>query len=151
MPDLNHVTLIGRLTRDAETPTGNGPTRISIAVNRRVKHGDQWSDEASFFEVTYWHKTILPYLTKGKQIAVEGELVQDRWTDGEGAKRSAVKINAINIQLLGGGQGEAQQGQSAGRYGNGKANATSARSSTATANQEAFGDDSFSDEEQIPF
>lgn len=149
MADLNHVTIIGRLTRDAEAPTGNGPARISIAVNRRVKHGDQWTEEASFFEVTYWHKTILPYLTKGKQIAVEGELVQDRWTDAEGAKRSAVKINAQNIQLLGGGQGEPQQGQGAARHGNAQGDAPQGRSGTATGNSESFADDTFADD--IPF
>lgn len=46
MKDLNIVTLVGRLTRDAEAPAGNGLTRLSIAVNRTRKDGDQFGDEA---------------------------------------------------------------------------------------------------------
>ena len=83
MRDLNVVTLIGRLTRDAEAPQGNGPVRLSIAVNRTRKDGDQYVDEASFVDIEYWHKSLVPYLVKGKQIAVLGELRQERWTDRE--------------------------------------------------------------------
>lgn len=73
MRDLNRVILIGRLTRDAEAPAGNGPTRLSIAVNRSRKDGDQYVDEASFIDLEYWHKSLTPYLTKGKQIAALGQ------------------------------------------------------------------------------
>lgn len=108
MTDLNHVIMIGRLTRDAETPTERGPVHLALAVNRRVKRGDEYVDEASFFDCEYWHRSIVPYLTKGKQIAVTGELRQERWNDREsGAVRSKIVV-VINdrdgIQLLGGGQ-----------------------------------------------
>lgn len=117
MSDLNHVTLIGRLTRDAETKyTGGGMAiaSMSIAVNRRVKKGDQWTEEASFFDVALFGKTaeaLNKYLTKGKQIAVEGELKQDRWTTADGQNRSKVVINANSIQLL--GVGDRQESQQA--------------------------------------
>lgn len=115
MNDLNIVALVGRLTRDAEAPAGNGPVRLSIAVNRSVKRGEEWAEEASFFELEYWHKSILPYLVKGKQIAVQGELKQDRWTDAStGQPRSKIVIHIPardGIKLLGGGgQGETGQG-----------------------------------------
>ena len=83
--DLNHVTLIGRLTRDAElkyTSAGFAISNFSIAVNRRRKNGDQWMEEASFFEINLYGKSaesLKQYLVKGKQVAVDGELRQDRW------------------------------------------------------------------------
>ena len=105
--DLNHIDLIGRLTRDATltyTAGGTAVCKFSIAVNRRVKKGEQWTEEASFFDVTAWGKTgecIAKYLLKGKQVAVYGELQQDRWQQ-DGQPRSKVYVNAQGIQLLGG-------------------------------------------------
>jgi single-strand DNA-binding protein len=110
MADVNHVTLIGRLTRDAElkyTAAGFAISNFSIAVNRRRKNGDQWVEEANYFDINLFGKaaeSLKPYLVKGKQIAVEGELKQDRW-EQDGQARSKVVITAGNVQLLGGGQG----------------------------------------------
>ena len=108
MTDINRVTLIGRLTRDAELkylPSGAAVTKMSIAVNRKKKTGDQWTDKASFFDVSLWGKvgeSLSQYLVKGKQVAIDGELVQDRW-EQDGQKRSRVSVSARTIQLLGGG------------------------------------------------
>lgn len=110
MTDLNHVVLIGRLTRDLGTDersfgyVSNGQARanVSIAVNRSRKSGDQWIDEANYFDVTIWGKqaeALKPYLTKGKMIAVDGYLKQDRW-EKDGQKQSRVSIVANNVQLL---------------------------------------------------
>jgi single-strand DNA-binding protein len=110
MADLNHVTLIGRLTRDAElkyTASGQAVCKFSVAVNRRKKSGDQWVDEPSFFDIVLWGKqgeSLNQYLVKGKQVGVEGELRQDRW-EQDGQNRSKVEIVANNLQLLGGGGG----------------------------------------------
>ena len=112
MTDLNHVVLIGRLTQDLGSDersfgyVGNGQARanVSIAVNRSKKEGDQWVEEVNYFYVTIWGKTaenLKPYLTKGKQICVEGHLKQDRW-EKDGQKQSRVSIVADNVQLLGG-------------------------------------------------
>lgn len=112
MTDLNHVVLIGRLTQDLGSDersfgyVGNGQARanVSIAVNRSKKEGDQWVEEVNYFFVTIWGKTaenLKPYLTKGKQICVEGHLKQDRW-EKDGQKQSRVSIVADNVQLLGG-------------------------------------------------
>ena len=99
--DMNVWTGIGRLGRDAEAPQGNGPTRFSIAVNRRAKKGDEWTDEASWIDCEYWHKSILPYLVKGARIAIKGELRQERWTDkNSGQERSKLVVVAEDIQLL---------------------------------------------------
>jgi len=107
MTDLNRVVLIGRLTRDAElkyTSSGQAVCKFSIAVNRRKKNGDQWEDEANYFDIVVWGKqgeSLHPYLTKGKMVGVDGELRQDRWQQ-EGQNRSKVEVIANNIQLLGG-------------------------------------------------
>ena len=83
--DINVVVLVGRLTRDCElksTPQGTSVCRFSIAVNRRKRTGDRWEDEVSYFDVVLWGKsadTLKPYLQKGRQVSIEGELRQNRW------------------------------------------------------------------------
>jgi single-strand DNA-binding protein len=107
MMDLNHVVLIGRLTRDAEltyAAGGQAVCKFSIAVNRRRKNGEQWVDEVSFFAIVVWGgqgETLNRYLIKGKLVGIDGELRQDRW-EQDGQSRSKVEIVANNLQLLGG-------------------------------------------------
>jgi len=122
MADLNSVNLIGRLTRDAELKYTSGGTpvcKFSIAVNRKKKDGDNWVDEASFFDITLWGRqgeALNQYLVKGKQIGVKGELRQERW-EQDGQKRSRIEVVAMDIQLLGGGNnngGDQGQGYSGG-------------------------------------
>lgn len=110
MTDINHVMLIGRIVRDIDernfgyVGSGIAKLNLAIAVNRSRKEGDNWIDEVSFFDITLWGKTaegLKPYLSKGKQIAVEGFLKQDRW-EKDGQKFSKVVISATNVQLIGG-------------------------------------------------
>ena len=119
--DINQVVLVGRLTRDAElkyTNTGTAIGKFSIAVNRRKRSGDQWTDEVSYFDIVVWGKTaetLNQYLQKGKQIAVSGELRQNRW-EQDGQNRSKVEVVANTVQLLGGsGRGSDGPVQSGGR------------------------------------
>jgi single-strand DNA-binding protein len=111
MADINNVVLVGRLTRNAElkyTPGGMAISKISLAINRKYKKDDTWTDEVNFFDVTIWGKTaesLQQYLLKGKQIGVEGELRQSRW-EQDGKSRSKVEINANKVMLLGGGKSE---------------------------------------------
>lgn len=121
MSDLNNWTGIGRLTRDAEkryTAGGMAICSFAVAVNRRVKKGEQWEEQASFFDIEMFGKraeSIGRFLVKGKQVGISGELAQDRWTGGDGQNRSKVKIIADDVQLLGGnaaghsGEGRVQQ------------------------------------------
>lgn len=107
MADINKVVLIGRLTRDAEqsyTQSGYAMLKFSIAVNRRRKQGEQWVDEANFFDVTSFGRqgeAIVNYMNKGRQVAVDGQLRQDRWEAQDGTKRSKVYIDANYVQLIG--------------------------------------------------
>ncbi len=116
--DINQVVLVGRVTRDAElryTAAGTALCNFSVAINRRVKKGDQWTDEASFFDLSLWDKqaeNLNKYLVKGTQVAVQGELRQDRW-EKDGQKFSKVQVFVSNLQLLGsarGGSGETRGG-----------------------------------------
>lgn len=109
MTDINHVILIGNLTRDvgdgySVLSNGQAKASISIAVNRSKKSGDQWVDETSYFDITVWGKTaenLRPYFVKGQKIAVEGYLKQDRW-EKDGQKFSKISVVANSVQLLGG-------------------------------------------------
>ena len=116
MTDINDLVIIGRLTRNISgsdfgyTTGGTARLNLSIAVNRSEKLNGQWTDKASFFDVTVWGKTaenIKSYLYKGKQIAVDGYLDQQRWVK-DGKNFSKVVIVADSVQLLGGNE-NAQQ------------------------------------------
>ena len=117
MADVNHVVLVGRLTRNAElkyTNNGSAVSKFGLAINQRRKKDDQWVDEAHFFDIVLWGKTaesLNQYLVKGKQVGIEGQLRQNRW-EQDGQARSKVEIFATNIMLLGSGSG-ARQGQGA--------------------------------------
>ena len=105
--DINEWIGIGRLTRDAElkyTSGGMAVCKFAIALNRRIKKGDSWEDEANFVDIVLWGKSgesLNAYLVKGKQVAVKGELHQNRW-EQDGQPRSKIEIVASNVQLLGG-------------------------------------------------
>jgi single-strand DNA-binding protein len=148
MADINQVVLVGRLVRDAElryTSAGTAVSKFSLAINRRVKKGDQWMDEVSYFDITLWGKqaeSLSKYLIKGKQIGVNGELRQNRW-EQDGQKRSKIEINANNIQLLGGAPG-----------GSDGENRGNSRPSNSSQSFEQFAGASSSDvdfEDDIPF
>lgn len=107
MGDINKVFLVGRLVRDAEmkyTSGGMAISKFAIAVNRSVKKGDKWEDEASFLDCAMFGKraeSVNQYLVKGQQVAIEGQLIQQRW-EKDGQNHSKIEINVDNLQLVGG-------------------------------------------------
>jgi single-strand DNA-binding protein len=116
MSDLAVAVIVGRLTRDAElkyTNSGQSVCHFSVATGSRRKKGDQWVEEASFWDVDFWGKggeSINQYLTKGKLVAVEGSMRQDTW-EQDGQTRRKTLISANSVQLLGSkdAQGGAQE------------------------------------------
>jgi len=150
MADINRVILVGRLTRDAElkyTTSGQAVCKFSVAVNRRRKNGDQWEDEANYFDVVLWGRqgeALNQYLTKGKSVGVDGELRQDRWQQ-DGQNRSKIEIVAGNIQLLGGSTGA----------GGGNSGQPGAQNSGAQGSWQSKSGDNFSSDDEftddIPF
>ena len=103
--DLNHVTVIGRLTRDVEqkyTAGGTAVANIGLAVGGKPK--PDGTETVSFLDVVAWGKTAetcSKYLAQGKQIAVAGHLEQQRWEDKDGVKHNRVQIIAERVQFLG--------------------------------------------------
>ena len=116
MSDINCVTLTGRLTRDAElkyTQNGGAIVRFSMAVNRSKRNADgSWAEEASYFDCVYFGKgaeSVNSYLSRGRQVAVSGELRQSRW-EQDGQTRSRVEVFVNNLSLLSQGGSKSQEG-----------------------------------------
>jgi single-strand DNA-binding protein len=112
---VNKVILVGHLGRDAETkftPGGAAVTRFSVATNRRWKDKDsgEWKEETDWSNVVLWRsENLANYLTKGKQIYVEGRLQTRSYEDKDGKKVYATEVVADDVILLG-GQGGGQGG-----------------------------------------
>ena len=113
--NINSVVLVGNLTRDPElrhTPSGTAVTTLRLAVNDRVKRGEDWQDAAYYFDVTVWGRTAencAQYLAKGRPVGVQGKLTWREWDAQDGTKRQAVEVVADNVQFLG-GRGDADGG-----------------------------------------
>ena len=106
MSDINRTFQIGNLVKDAQlkyTVNEKAKLEFTIANNRRKKVGDQYIDNAYFFDIEIWGKyaeTMESLLKKGNKIAVDGELIQKQFQDTVGNKRSRILIRGTNIQLL---------------------------------------------------
>ena len=106
MASYNRVILVGNLTRDPELryiPSGTAVSDIGLAVNDRIKRGDQWVDEATFVDITLWGRTAEianEYLSKGSPVLIEGRLKLDRW-EKDGQKHSKLKVVGDKLQMLG--------------------------------------------------
>lgn len=108
---INKVILLGRLGRDAETAyTGNqtAVTKFSVATNHRWKdtNSGEWKEDTNWSNVVLWRSEKLgQYLTKGKQVYVEGRLVTRSYENKEGKKVYATEVIADEVILLGGDAG----------------------------------------------
>ena len=122
---LNKVMLIGNLGKDPElrfTPSGRAVARFSLATS------EQWTTpEGQKQERTEWHNVVVwgkqaescgQYLSKGRQVYVEGSVRSRQYDDKEGQKRYITEVIAQRVQFLGGGRGDgAGAGGGAGRSG----------------------------------
>ena len=129
MGSVNKVILVGNLGRDAElryTPGGAAVATLNMATT------EVWNDKSGQKqEKTEWHRvvvwgksaeTLSEYLTKGKQIYVEGRLQTRQWDDKDGNKRYTTEIRGDRIVLLsggGGGMGAARPQRAAAHAGGG--------------------------------
>ena len=98
--DVLKVTGVCRLATDVELKYLSDGTAVA---NFSVAKGGKKKDSVSFFDVVAWGKTAencSQYIGKGTQIAIDGELDQDRWQNQEGQNRSKVKIIAQRVQFL---------------------------------------------------
>jgi len=158
---IAHVTLVGNLTRDPELkqlPSGTSLCKLGVAVNSSIKDSSgQWQEKANFFDVTVWGQqgeNCARYLTKGRQVAVDGRLNYDSWEAQDGSKRSRVDIIADTVMFLGGANEGSGDSGSSGGAGGGRSNRASAPGSGSNSGDADFRDIDFSkidDEDDIPF
>src|SRR5258706_12768992 len=114
---VNKVILIGHLGRDAETAytaSQTAVTKFSVATNRRWKDQQtgEWKEETNWTNVVLWRgENVAPYLTKGKQVFVEGRIQTRSYDDKDGKKVYATEVVAEDVILLGGrGEGGGPSG-----------------------------------------
>ncbi|MCX7618855.1 MAG: single-stranded DNA-binding protein [Tepidiforma sp.] len=110
MAGLNKILLIGNAGRDAELrylSSGTPQCQFSLAVNNRRKNQQtgEWEDQTEWFNIVVWGDTaerVSQYITKGKQLFIEGRVQTRSWEDDQGQKHYRTEVIAQNLQLLGG-------------------------------------------------
>ncbi len=118
---VNKVILIGNLGQDPElrsTPSGTSVATFTLATN------ESWTDkDGAKQERTEWHRIVAwgklaeicgQYLSKGRQVYVEGRLTTRSWEDRQGNQRKTTEIVAQNMQMLGGRPGGGGGGEQSG-------------------------------------
>lgn len=107
---INRVTLVGNLGQDPETrstPSGQSVAQLRVATTSTYK-----DREGNRQEATEWHTVVVwgkqaeacgKYLTKGRQVYVEGRLATRKWTDKDGKDRYTTEVVAETVRFLGGG------------------------------------------------
>ena len=163
---LNHITIMGRLTRDPElrrTGSGIAVASFSLAVDRDFSPKDGGERDTDFIDCVAWRQTgefVSKYFTKGRMAVVSGRLQIRSWTDKEGNKRRTAEVVADNVYFGDSKRddqgGSSYSGNSYGNYGNyGSAPAAPAAPAyggysvpTAPASDFAMLDD---DDAQLPF
>jgi single-strand DNA-binding protein len=109
---VNKVILVGHLGKDAETkftPSGVAMTKFSVATNRRWKDQQtgEWKEETDWANIVLWRsENLANYLTKGKQVYVEGRLQTRNYDDKDGKKQYITEVVAEEVILLGGRGGD---------------------------------------------
>lgn len=100
---LNHIVIMGRLTRDPElrrTGSGIAVASFSVAVDRDFGGRDGGERETDFIDCVAWRQTgefVSKYFTKGSMIVVSGRLQIRSWTDKDGNKRRTAEVVADNV------------------------------------------------------
>ena len=107
MSSMNHVILMGNLTRDPEMrklPSGTAVADLSLAVSDNYKDKEgKTVDKTVFVDISAWGRqaeTCSEFLKKGSPITVEGKLQLDQWENGNGEKRSKLRVRAHRVQFL---------------------------------------------------
>ncbi len=114
---LNHIVVMGRLTRDPElrhTQAGTAVASFTVAVDRDYKNKETDKRDTDFIDCVAWRSTgefVNKYFTKGRMAVVEGRLQLRDWTDKEGNKRRSAEILVSNVYF---GDSKPKDGDSAG-------------------------------------
>ena len=108
MASFNRITIVGYLGRDPElryTPDGTPVCDFSVATTERRKdRSGEMQDVTTWFRVTVWRRQAElagQYLAKGRQVYVEGRLVQREYQDRDGNTRYSLEVTATDLQFIG--------------------------------------------------
>lgn len=119
MASVNKVILVGRMGADPETrymPNGDAVANIRLATTESWKDKDSGEKK----EITEWHRVVFyrklaeivgQYLKKGSAVYVEGRIRTRKWQDKEGQERYTTEIEANEMQMLGGKQGQQESSE----------------------------------------
>ena len=100
---LNHIVIMGRLTRDPElrrTGSGTAVASFTLAVDRDFGNRESGERETDFIDCVAWRQTgefVSKYFAKGRMAVVSGRLQIRNWTDKEGNKRRTAEVVADNV------------------------------------------------------
>ncbi len=117
---LNHIVIMGRLTRDPElrrTGSGVAVASFSVAVDRDFGRNENGEKETDFIDCVAWRNTaefVSKYATKGRMVVVSGRLQIRSWTDKDGNKRRSAEVVADNCYF-----GESKRSSEGNPYHNG--------------------------------
>ena len=120
---LNHIVLMGRLTRDPElrrTGSGIAVASFSLAVDRDFGSRDGGEKETDFIDIVAWRNTaefVSKYFTKGRMAVVSGRLQIRNWNDKDGNKRRSAEVVADNVYFGDSKRDGDSAGSSYGGYG----------------------------------
>ena len=156
---VNKVYLLGHLGKDAETrftPQGTAVTSFTLATNRRWKDQQtgEWKEQTDWHNIVLWRsENVSNFLTKGKQVHVEGRLQTRSYDDKDGNKRYVTEVVADDVILLG---GRGETGESGGSYDQQpvsmprSARSQPARTAPQSAPEADFGSQAINDDD-VPF
>ncbi|MBL8190057.1 MAG: single-stranded DNA-binding protein [Acidobacteria bacterium] len=108
MASFNKIVIVGYLGRDPEIrylPDGTAVCNFSVATTEKKKdRSGESQDITTWFRINVWGKqaeAANQYLSKGRQVYVEGRLTQQEYTDKDGNRRTTLDVRATDVQFLG--------------------------------------------------
>ena len=110
---INRVIISGNLTREPElrsTASGMAVLQLGVAVNDRVKNGDNWEDRPNYIDCTMFGsraESVSRYLAKGSKVSIEGKLRWSQW-EKDGQKRSKVEVVIDELEFMSAKKDEGQ-------------------------------------------
>ena len=149
---LNHITIMGRLTRDPElrrTGSGIAVASFTVAVDRDFGGRDGGEKETDFIDCVAWRQTgefVSKYFTKGRMIVVSGRLQIRSWTDKDGNKRRTAEVVADNCYF-----GDSKRDSDGGSYGGNTYGGNSYGGNTYGGNQGSYGGNSYGQQQSGGF
>ena len=154
---LNHIVLMGRLTRDPElrrTASGISVVSFTIAVDRDYGKTETGEKETDFIDIVAWRSTaefVSKYFSKGRMVVISGRLQIRSWTDKDGNKRRSAEVVAENV-YFGESKRDSQQTDSGygQTYGGGQASYSSGQTQASYSGSQTYGSRNSSSGYQAP-